>query len=84
MTDCNGWDNYATWRVNVEYGDHIESFLKYRPDADEYDIRQHVRECSGIEDMETGVIRDLLVNTLNFVSWDCLVEHYTVKPWEKE
>ena len=65
----NGWQNYETWRVNLECFDGWEENL----DADQ--AREMVE---GIieEDTKEGIARDYAMAFLDQVDWDEIAEHY--------
>jgi hypothetical protein len=61
MTDtkCNGWTNYATWRVNLEIVDeYVSSILGEQTFSDVAELRDHLEEM--VDDVLTnyGEIKD--------------------------
>ena len=66
---CNGWTNYATWRVNLEMFDGSESF--WSADA----AREFVEEII-CESTPEGVARDYALAFLSDVNWHEISEHY--------
>lgn len=40
---CNGWRNYATWRVNIEFFDGYDVAEKYREKPDAHELSEILR-----------------------------------------
>jgi predicted DNA-binding protein len=84
----NGWTNYATWMVNLHFGnldftDDVESGVFDDMDAD--GIRCHVAslikelvksyldEVAGTDSL---FVRDIMNATINDVDWHDIADHY--------
>jgi hypothetical protein len=68
-TKYNGWTNYATWRVNLEFFD---------DGAGEY--YKTAQECRGyvesvIEEQAEGIALDYALAFLSDVNWHEIAEH---------
>ena len=72
----NGWANYATWRINLEWFDSID-LTEWG--SDNYERAQaaydHVRET--IEESSTGYARDYALAFITEVNWREIVEAHT-------
>jgi hypothetical protein len=73
----NGWTNYATWRVNLEFFD--DGALEYYHDAKS--CRDYVE--SVIEDQAQGIALDYALAFLADVNWHEIAEHYTEEETEE-
>lgn len=67
----NGWTNYATWRVNLEFFD--DGALEYYHDANSY----HKYVESVIKEQTSGIALDYALAFLADVNWHEIAEHYT-------
>ncbi len=70
MSTYNGWTNYATWRVNLEF------FEGYDPDgqavtADE--LKSIVYD--QIDETSSGFAHDMAAEFIAGVNWDQIAEH---------
>lgn len=63
----NGWTNYATWRVNLEFFDGVDEAL----DAD--DCRELVEQY--IEDSAEGLAKDWALAFVIDVNWQEIAGH---------
>lgn len=64
-TKYNGWSNYATWRVNLEYGLSDGGFEDYDADM----LQQYVEETLELNcDNETTLSYALAF--VSYVNWD--------------
>jgi hypothetical protein len=72
MSKYNGWTNYATWRVNLEFFDDNNYFDTDYRCAD--DCRQFVE--SYIEETSEGIARDYALAFTSDVNWDEIYEHH--------
>lgn len=76
----NGWSNYETWRVNLEFVDGM-SMQDFGFDGTETVYAKHLGEavenfCYDIvEGDATGVALDLALSFLNKVDWTEIAEH---------
>lgn len=75
-TTCNGWSNYATWRVNLEIIDDYVSSLEggYAPFADVYELADHFKDVADDVVSSYGELEGLAVDYarafLSQVNWD--------------
>lgn len=77
MEKYNGWTNYATWRVNLEF---FDSGAGEYYDADE--CRQFVE--SYIEESSEGIARDYALAFISDVNWHEIAEHHKEEEEEEE
>jgi hypothetical protein len=68
-TTCNGWTNYATWRVNLEMFDGSEVLWTAES------ARDFVEEII-IDSTPEGVARYYALAFLSDVNWREIAEHY--------
>jgi hypothetical protein len=69
----NGWTNYETWRVNLEFFDgRYESFTA--------DSAKELAEYYIDETTEPGFARDLALAFLSQVNWQEIAAHYQEEP----
>jgi hypothetical protein len=68
-TTCNGWTNYATWRVNLEMFDGREVLWTAES------ARDFVEEII-IDSTPEGVARYYALAFLSDVNWREIAEHY--------
>jgi hypothetical protein len=66
----NGWTNYATWRVNLEFFD--DGASEYYSDADS--CRDYVE--SVIEEQANGLALSYALAFLSDVNWHEIAKHY--------
>ena len=71
MTDntYNGWTNYATWRVNLECFDGMDSCKGITAEECEELVTEHVRSQSE------GLAMDYALAFLSEVNWYEIAEH---------
>jgi|TARA_R110000787_G_scaffold123079_3_gene234034 hypothetical protein len=67
----NGWTNYATWRVNLECFDGMDSCEGMSADACQELVEDHVTEQSDF------LARDYALAFLADVNWYEIAEHLT-------
>jgi hypothetical protein len=72
----NGWTNYATWRVNLEFFD--DGASEYCTDADS--CREYVE--SVIEEQASGIALDYALAFLADVNWYEIAKHYQTEECE--
>jgi hypothetical protein len=77
MEKYNGWTNYATWRVNLEFFD--DGAAEYY-DAD--GCREFVE--SLIEESSEGIARDYALAFVADVNWHEIAEHHKEEEEEEE
>jgi hypothetical protein len=65
----NGWANYATWRVALEYFDGMESCKGLDAESCEDIVREHV------EGQGTGLTLDYALAFLSDVNWYEIADH---------
>lgn len=70
----NGWTNYATWRVYLEWFDGFEDFELFgsgpiNPDV----VKEHVE--AGLAELGNGVVLDYALAFLADVDWREIAEH---------
>ena len=73
MTTCNGWTNYATWRVNLEMLDGYETSTR-----DTYDLSKELQlYCEEIIEESTpdGLAKDYALAFMDDVNWYEIAEH---------
>jgi hypothetical protein len=81
-TTCNGWSNYATWRVNLElisdYADSLDRDRQYfRDTADLADhFSEYVDEVITRGDELEGLAVDYARSFVSDVNWYEIAEHY--------
>ena len=77
---CNGWTNYATWRVNLEMFDGFDP-REYGFDlSSHYELASELKEYaeSAIEDTSSeGLARDYALAFLSSVNWYEIAKHMT-------
>lgn len=77
MSKYNGWTNYATWRVNLEMFDGMQS--------DDYEWMRHAdslkvyAEQTIEETSSEGLTRDYALAFLSDVNWYEIAQHYEVE-----
>ena len=79
-TTYNGWTNYATWRVNLEIFDGIDSEvfdLSQEPYDLGHDLKAHAEELIDMSSQE-GLARDYALAFLNDVNWHEIAKHMIV------
>ena len=69
-TKYNGWTNYATWRVNLEFFD--DGAGEYYQDAQA--CRDYVE--SVIEEQSKGIALDYAMAFLSDVNWHEIAKHH--------
>ena len=69
-TKYNGWTNYATWRVNLEFFD--DGAGEYYQDAQS--CREYVE--SVIEEQAQGIALDYAMAFLSDVNWHEIAAHH--------
>ena len=69
-TTHNGWTNYATWRVNLEFFD--DGAGEYYQDAQS--CRDYVE--SVIEEQAQGIALDYALAFISEVNWYEIAKHY--------
>lgn len=76
----NGWANYATWRINLEWFDSDEILLDLSKDctdiADFSKALQNYVE-SFLDEQPQTLFRDYAESFLSYVNWYEIAEHYT-------
>lgn len=74
MTDttCNGWSNYATWRINLEMLDGYE-----HSQTDTNDLAEEIQDFveSYLEETSKGLARDYALAFVSDVNWYEIAEH---------
>lgn len=75
MTDTkhNGWTNYATWRINLECFDDMESCKGMSADTCEELVTEH------IEAQSEGLALDYALAFIADVNWYEIAEHLEEK-----
>ncbi len=75
---CNGWTNYATWRVNLEMFDGFDP-REYGFDlSSHYELANELKDYaeSAIEDSSSdGLARDYALAFLSSVNWYEIAKH---------
>lgn len=70
----NGWTNYATWRVNLEWGfcDYSEEYHEYSPE----ELKEYVEEAM-LQDVlaENSMVYSYALAFLNDVNWHEIHRH---------
>lgn len=76
-TTYNGWSNYATWRVNLEFFDGGR-FEDYAP-MNKYDVASDLMEIveDYIVENSTGYAQSYAREFLHDVDWAEIASHYT-------
>ena len=69
-TKYNGWTNYATWRVNLEFCD--DGATEYYTDAES--IKDYV--VSYIEESSEGIARSYAMAFIDNVNWHEIAENH--------
>lgn len=71
----NGWTNYATWRVNLEFFGNGETLadMGFSPECLHVQLRDFVEEI--VTDGATGIARDYALAFLSDVDWDEIADH---------
>ena len=83
----NGWSNYETWRVALEFfdDDHVRENYRHKPD--EYELSKALQdEVEGyLEEMGsgTGVVLDYALAFVDSVNW-CEIAEHLLEGWEDE
>ena len=79
MTDntCNGWTNYATWRVNLELIDGIDPWEDLDLGGDAYALAQALKaHCEEIiSEGADGLALDYALAFLSDVNWYEIASH---------
>lgn len=78
-TTYNGWTNYATWRINLEWFDASDCLAEYTT-AEEFEA--HVTDF--IEDTTDSIVKDYALAFIADVNWHEIAEHYTTEGEEDE
>jgi len=76
MSGCNGWTNYATWRVNLELFDGQPcEWINGKEDA--YDLGLQLRELAQeyIEESGKGLALDYALAFISDVNWQEIAKH---------
>ena len=77
-TKYNGWTNYSTWRVNLEFFDgFIPSDNGYNT-TDTYELSEQLKEYVEdylIQDTKTGLAIDYALAFIRDVNWYEIAEH---------
>jgi K+-transporting ATPase A subunit len=68
-TTHNGWTNYATWRVNLEWFDGMDSFKGMTAEECEELVTEH------IDAQSEGLARNYAMAFLSEVNWHEIAEH---------
>ena len=82
----NGWTNYETWRVKLEWFDDERSILeRYSEKPDPYDLAQDLEEDveSTLEGMGSGITLDYALAFVSDVNWREIAENM-LEGWEEE
>ena len=78
MSTYNGWTNYATWRVNLEVFDGMDTAevfnLLQEPYDLGHDLKRYVEDYID-ETTEPGLARDYALAFLSDVDWWQITEH---------
>jgi hypothetical protein len=70
----NGWYNYATWKINLEFGfcDYAEEYKDYDEDMlQEYVEEALLQECTS----ENTMVYNYAMDFISDVYWKEIVEH---------
>lgn len=70
MEKCNGWTNYQTWRVNLEFFDDGAGEYYQTPE----ECRDYVE--SVIEEQAEGLALDYALAFLSQVNWAEIAKHH--------
>ena len=78
MSTYNGWTNYATWRVNLEVFDGMETAETFNLLQEPYDLGHDLRQY--VEDYieqttSEGLARDYALAFLHEVDWREIAKH---------
>lgn len=79
MTECNGWTNYATWRINLEIFDGIEAADMGWDGLDLYNMAQAMKDYADeiIEmDVKECLALDYARAFVSEVNWYDIAKHY--------
>lgn len=68
MSEYNGWTNYATWKINLEFFKGTENYWT-APSAEDY-----VKEC--LEQSGCGICLEYALSFISDVNWEEIAEHY--------
>jgi len=85
---CNGWTNYATWRVNLEMFDGVDPYESewIERDADASDLarllKDYAEEC--INANGDGLTLDYALAFISDVNWYEIAEHMVDDYCEEE
>ena len=77
MSQCNGWTNYATWRVNLEIFDGMNPTDMSWHKLDVFDLSDILKEnCEEILSMDTkpGLALDYALAFVADVNWREIAE----------
>ena len=69
----NGWTNYETWRVNLEFFDGTD--CEFTADSAKESAESYIEETT-----EPGFARDLALAFLSQVNWQEIAAHYQEEP----
>ena len=73
MEKFNGWTNYETWRVNLEFFDGYEGVLDH--DTAREMVEEHINETT-----KEGLSRDWALSFISNVNWHEIAGHYEAEP----
>jgi hypothetical protein len=65
----NGWTNYETWRVNLEFFDGYQGVLDHETAREM--VEEHINETT-----KEGLSRDWALSFVSNVNWHELAKHY--------
>lgn len=70
MSKYNGWNNYETWRVNMEFGlcDDAENFKDWSAES----LKEYVEEI--LEQQASGIALDYALAFVSDVDWHEIAE----------
>ena len=78
-SEYNGWTNYETWRVNLEFFDEYD-FENESQDGLRFYVYDHI-----VESTKPGVARDLALAFIGEVNWcEILVIHQATETLERK
>jgi hypothetical protein len=69
MEKFNGWTNYETWRVNLEFFDGYEGILDHETAREM--VEDHINETT-----KEGLSRDWALSFVSNVNWHEIAKHY--------
>jgi hypothetical protein len=85
MPDYNGWTNYETWRVNLEFLDGIDPTELWDDNADDIDsltdslagVLESITEEAVYQDIrDDSFAASLVADFLRQVNWREIAEHF--------